>query len=96
MLDIAANVLWIGIGGALMIAAAWSYEMWEAVERHKKLVDLRFAGIYLIGTILLFVYSWLKADIVFTSINAALSLLVMFEIAYTMGWKFGRVGKRRK
>lgn len=87
--------IWIGIGGALLIAAAWSYEMWEAIARHKSLIDLRFAGIYLAGTVLLLAYSLLLRDVVFMTINAALAVLVLFEIAYTVGWKFGRARRRK-
>ncbi|MBU5558025.1 MAG: lipid-A-disaccharide synthase N-terminal domain-containing protein [Candidatus Aenigmatarchaeota archaeon] len=88
--------IWIGIIGALFIAAAWSYEMWESIERHKSLIDLRFAGIYLIGNILLLMYALLLRDVVFIAVNTTIAILVLFEIAYTIGWKFGRTKRRRK
>ena len=95
ILEILGNHLWIGIGGAILIAGAWSYEMWEGIERHKSLIDLRFAGIYFIGTLLMLAYSVALRDIVFTAINATLALLVIVEIAYTIGLKLEKT-KRRK
>jgi lipid-A-disaccharide synthase-like uncharacterized protein len=88
--------VWIGILGSVMIVAAWSYEVWESIKRHKSLIDLRFAGIYLLGTLMLLAYSWALRNFVFVSINAALVVLVLFEIAYTIGWKFGRKTRRRR
>jgi len=102
VLDVAALIayynidVWMGIIGSLLIAAAWSYEVWESIERHKSLIDLRFAGIYLVGTLMLLAYSLVIRNFIFVSINAALTVLVIFEIAYTVGWKFGRKTRRRR
>jgi lipid-A-disaccharide synthase-like uncharacterized protein len=86
--------IWTGILGAIIILAAWCYETLESIKLHKSLVDLRFAIVYLFGNVLLVFYSIVLGDPVFLLINAALVLLVLFEVLYTVGWKFGR--QRRK
>jgi len=74
----------IGIAGALLLLAAWLFETYESVKRHKSLVDLKFAFIYIISTILLTIYAFQNNDFVFFSVNLCLIVLVLFEIAYTI------------
>lgn len=73
----------IGIIGALFILIAWVFETIEGVRKHKSLVDLKFALLFLIGTILLASYSYLRADLVFLFLNIALLITILFEIGYT-------------
>jgi len=74
----------IGIAGAVLLLMAWLFETYESVKRHKALVDLKFAFIYIASTILLTVYAYSNNDIVFFSVNILLIILVLFEIAYTI------------
>ena len=41
----------IGIAGAILLLAAWLFETYESVKKHKALVDLKFAFIYIMSTI---------------------------------------------
>jgi len=74
----------IGIAGALLLLFAWLFETFESIKRHKALVDLKFALIYITSTILLTVYAYQRNDYVFFSVNICLIILVLFEIAYTI------------
>jgi lipid-A-disaccharide synthase-like uncharacterized protein len=73
----------IGILGAILLALAWLFETIESIKKHKSLIDLKFALIYLVSTILLTVYAFQNNDIVFFGVNALLIILVIFEIVYT-------------
>jgi lipid-A-disaccharide synthase-like uncharacterized protein len=74
----------IGIAGAVLLLVAWLFETFESIKRHKALVDLKFALIYITSTILLTVYAYQRNDYVFFSVNICLIVLVLFEIAYTI------------
>jgi lipid-A-disaccharide synthase-like uncharacterized protein len=74
----------IGIAGAILLLVAWLFETFESVKRHKALIDLKFALIYIISTILLTIYAFQRNDMIFFSVNLCLILLVLFEIFYTI------------
>ncbi|MFH1229288.1 MAG: lipid-A-disaccharide synthase N-terminal domain-containing protein [Candidatus Aenigmatarchaeota archaeon] len=74
----------IGIIGASLLLVAWIFETIKSVRKHKALVDLKFAVIYVSGTIFLATYSYLRSDFVFLILNFCLMTLVFFEIAYTL------------
>jgi lipid-A-disaccharide synthase-like uncharacterized protein len=74
----------IGIAGAILLLVAWLFETFESIKRHKALVDLKFALIYITSTILLTVYAYQRNDFVFFSVNICLIVLVLFEIIYTI------------
>jgi len=74
----------IGIAGAILLVLAWLFETLESIKKHKSLIDLKFALIYLSGTILLAVYSFQKNDYVFLGLQFCLIILVIFEIVYTL------------
>jgi hypothetical protein len=73
-----------GIAGAALLIAAWLFETLKSIKLHKSLVDLKFAAIYMSGTMMLAVYSFLRKDMIFLSINIILITLVSFEILYTI------------
>jgi len=74
----------IGIAGAILLLVAWLFETYESVKKHKALIDLKFAFIYIISTILLTVYAFQRNDNIFFSVNLCLIVLVLFEIFYTI------------
>jgi lipid-A-disaccharide synthase-like uncharacterized protein len=74
----------IGIIGALCILLAWMFEAKESVDRHKRLMDLRFAAVYFIGVVLLLVHSLNIEDWVFILLNMAIAVVVVFEIWYSL------------
>ena len=88
------NLLIIGFIGAIFLIAAWAISTLEAIERHKSLIDLKFASITLIGIIFLIIYSWLRKDSVFFILNIVLLSIVIVEIVATMSIK--KIHKRRR
>jgi hypothetical protein len=74
----------IGIAGAVLLLVAWLFETYESIKKHKVLVDLKFALIYIASTILLTVYAYQRNDFVFFWVNLGLIILVLFEIFYTI------------
>lgn len=74
----------IGIAGAVLLLIAWLFETFESVKNHKSLIDLRFAFIYIVSTILLTVYAFQNGDMVFFLVNLCLIALVTFEIGFTL------------
>ena len=77
-------VLAVGVIGAVFLILAWVFEAREAVRRHKSLIDLRFAFIYLVGVSVLVLYSWLIQDMVFTWLNTIILIAVLLEIWYSV------------
>lgn len=74
----------IGIAGAILLLLAWLFETFESVRRHKALVDLKFAVIYITSVSLLTIYAYQRNDYVFFYNNLCLIFLVIFEIVYTV------------
>jgi len=74
----------IGVAGAILLLVAWLFETFESIKKHKALVDLKFALIYIASTILLTIYAYQRSDFVFFSVNVCLIALVLFEIFYTI------------
>lgn len=74
----------IGIAGAILLLVAWLFETYESVKKHKSLIDLKFAFIYIVSTVLLTIYAYQNNDMVFFSVNIFLIIIVLFEIVYTI------------
>ena len=77
----------LGVLGGFFLLAAWLFETEEAIRKHKKLIDLKFAFIYITGNIFMTLYSIATGNRIFIFINAAIMLLVAFEILYTLHFK---------
>jgi len=74
----------IGIIGGVLILTAWIFETYESVKKHKTLIDLKFAFIYVFGVGLLAVYGNIIGDPIFSFLNTAILGIVIFEIFYTL------------
>jgi len=77
----------LGIVGSFLILLAWVFETFEAVKRHKNLIDLRFAAMYLPGIVLLAFYAYQIKNTIFLFLELAILIVVVFEIAYTVHTK---------
>ena len=73
-------MVYIGIIGLLILSAAWIYETYENLKKHKSLIDLKFAFIYLAGNILLLAYAIQIADLVYTILGLVLTSVIGLEI----------------
>ena len=77
----------LGVLGGFFLLSAWLFETEEAIRKHKKLIDLKFAFIYITGNMFMTLYSITTGNRVFIFINAAILILVAFEILYTLHFK---------
>lgn len=77
----------IGVLGGIAIIFAWLLETFEAVKRHKKIMDLKFSALSIVGVALLVAYSWQIGNIVFFCLNIVLFFIELFEIAYSIAVK---------
>jgi lipid-A-disaccharide synthase-like uncharacterized protein len=83
-----------GFAGALLIICAWAFEAFEAVERHKSLMDLKFIAIYIIAMSLLFIHSVSINDAVLIFLNGTILVIAAFEVVYSIHVK--KVHKRKR
>ena len=70
--------------GALLIICAWAFEAIQSVERHKSLMDLKFAAIYIVAMSMLVVHSLAIGDPVFIFLNVTILIIAAFEVIYTI------------
>lgn len=84
----------IGALGGMAIILAWLFETFEAVKRHKSLMDLRFSIMSVTGVFLLVIYSWQIGNAIFFYLNAVLLLIELVEISYSLAVK--KVHKKRR
>lgn len=77
-------MVWLGILGGIIIIVSWLYETEEAIRRHKSMVDLRFAVAQIVGIVLLTAYAASIRDEIFFVINFVLTVIVAFELAYSL------------
>jgi len=75
-------MLEIGIIASILILFSWIYETVESLREEKGLADLKFCLIYLIGVILLVVYSFYINDIVYIWLNSLITIFVLTETVY--------------
>lgn len=84
----------IGIFGGIVIILSWAYETFEAVKRHKSLIDLKFATMNILGVLLLIIYSWQIENAIFFYLNITLLFIELVEIAYSLAVK--KVHKKKR
>ena len=74
----------IGIAGGMLILAAWAFETAETMKKHKKLLDLRFSAVSLLGSVLLATYAYILDLGIFMWVNTIIALIILFEIWYSL------------
>ncbi len=84
----------IGALGGIVIIFAWLLETFEAVKRHKRMMDLKFSALSITGVLLLIAYSWQIGNMIFFYLNIVLFFIELFEIAYSIGIK--KVHRKRR
>ena len=77
----------IGVIGLVLLLAAWLVELIISLKKHKVLIDLRFAAMYLAATVALTTYAYQINDPIFFWLQMGLIALVVFEVAYTLKLK---------
>ena len=72
-----------GIAGMVLVVMAWLLETVDAARRHRNLLDMKFAALYLPGTFLVLLYAVRINNMLFAALEGIIISLVMVEIAYT-------------
>ena len=75
--------LYIGIFGSALFMAAWAYELYEELFRHKIYTDLKFAYLNIVGISAIIVYSYMVNSQLFFYLNIILFIFVALEICIT-------------
>jgi len=77
----------IGVLGSTLLLIAWFMETLKSVKEKKKLVDIRFAMIYILGLSFLSFYAYEINDVIFLFLNLIILGLVVFELLYEITLK---------
>ncbi|MBU3957824.1 MAG: hypothetical protein KKB25_02000 [Nanoarchaeota archaeon] len=84
----------IGAVGGIVLILSWAYETFEAIKKHKSLIDLKFATMNIFGVLLLILYSWQIENAIFLYLNIILFSIELAEIAYSIAVK--KVHKKKR
>ncbi len=74
--------LTIGILGAIVLIAAWLWETYENIKKHKLSIHLHFAAMYIFGNVMLTVYAWMIPNMIFFWLNIILLIAITAELSY--------------
>jgi len=73
--------MWIGALGAILLLLAWIPETYRTMKsKNVEAIDLRFLGIYIVGSGLLAFYSYQIGDLVFMGLNSAIMFMTLIEL----------------
>ena len=74
----------LGLLGALLIVVAWIPETIHTIRFRKSGLEIHFALIYVLASLLLTIYSIVIADLVFIILNASATVLGIINAYYTI------------
>ena len=77
----------IGIIGLSLLAIGWLTESIKMVKEKKSNIDLKFGALYVIGSLLLVIYSYQLKDVVFMVLNSLVMLTSGLSLFYAMKYK---------
>ena len=86
------TILVAGIIGAIVLIIAWIWETKEDVQRKKVDLHLHFSLLYIIGNLLLTLYSWWIQNFIFLTLGLFLLLAIVGETLYAI--KVGGLKKK--
>ena len=72
---------WIGLLG---IAVAWIPQTYHVIVTQRTTIPLSFTIVYIIGSLLLVIYSWLLQDPVFIVLNLLATLSACVHLTVTL------------
>jgi len=72
----------IGAAGVVLLIAAWLWETFENIKKHKIELHPHFAVLYLAGNALLTTYAWTIHDQVFFWLGIVLFVAILSEVVY--------------
>ena len=72
----------IGIIGLVLLAIAWIFEIISVMKYKRKRLDLKFALLYVIGTLCLVIYAIQIKDPIFIILNSMILVLSLVSLVY--------------
>jgi len=82
----------IGIAGAVILAIAWIPETLEIIRLKESKLNRKFAEVYFIGTLLLFLYALYLKDAIFAFVNG----FILFQVCISLYYEFVVEPKTKK
>ena len=70
----------LGIIGAIVLAIAWIPETLQIIRERESKLNPKFAVVYFVGTLLLFIYALSIKDIVFIIVNSVILTQVCISL----------------
>ncbi|RKX50217.1 MAG: hypothetical protein DRP38_01555 [Thermotogae bacterium] len=64
----------VGLIGMLLLVSSWIPQTWETIKNKKCPLNLEFVLVYIVGSTLLAIYSYLIGDWVFLTLNSLAAL----------------------
>mgnify|MGYP006304125273 CR=1 FL=1 len=74
----------LGVLGALLLGISWIPETIRTIRTRSTGLEIRFISIYMIGSVMLLLYSIAIMDPVFIGLNAFASSLAIVNLIYTI------------
>jgi len=89
MVDVSTpEIGFIGVLGAILLLSAWVPQTLRTIQTRRTGMEPKFIMIYFFGSLLLTVYSYLIADVVFLVLNAVSTVMAAVNVDYY--WRFER------
>jgi len=74
----------IGIIGLILLAIGWIYETIIIIKEKKSKINLKFAIIYVIGSLCLVIYSIQIKDTLFIILNGLIAISSLISLIYSL------------
>ncbi len=73
----------LGFAGLILLVLGWIPQTMETMRSKRSAVDMRFALLYFLGSLLLSIYSFLINDLVFVILNAAAAVMALINLYFS-------------
>ncbi len=79
-----ANTIITGLIGIIFLAIAWIPEVIEIIKTRKSRINWEFGSLYVLGSIMLVIYSWQIKDTIFLILNSIIALMSSLSLYYSL------------
>ena len=73
----------IGVIGLSLLAIGWLFEAIKTIREGKANIDRKFAVLYVVGSFLLVIYSYILGDIIFLILNLLVTIFSLINLFYS-------------
>ncbi|MBT4540390.1 hypothetical protein HOC35_02660 [Candidatus Woesearchaeota archaeon] len=74
----------LGLIGLALLAIAWIPETIEIIRNKKEKIDWRFGVLYVLGSLVLAIYSYQIGDTIFVILNAFIFVMSSISLVYSL------------